>query len=341
MGVRFQRFLHSTFFSLLVLIALVAGIGYIAYNLTQTYKQEPDFGGMVTIRQAKMINTLSDELVLTQDMIRKYITSPEVLAPIAARYEWNAPYEEMCERIEIRERLATHNSFIIVVNAGSPERSLSIARALASSFLQDYRAQWSARSREYLAESDSILASYNRDLEDLFRRRETFQDEDQLRPLNNEVEMRAINDQLVEAQKQFLAAYGAFVAGIEERRASAQMELELAQSTFTENDARVRMMRLRLDQLERRSEAVRSLMASQKPDLYRLTMDPEELVGLPDDIVYFYDNVQVLQRLKLSMMIDTLIEEKKKMISDELTNRDNIRRMLNSNSCDVFIREVR
>ena len=341
MGVRFQRFLHSTLFSLLVLIALVAGIGYIAYSVTQTYKQEPDFGGMVTIRQAKMLNTLSDGLVLTQDMIRKYITRPDVLNPIAARYEWTVPYQEMCEKIEIRERLATHNSFIVVVNAGNPERSLSIARALASDFLRDYREQWSARSREYLAESENILAGYNRDLEDLFRRRECFQEEDQLRPLNNEVEMKAINDQLVEAQKQFLAAYGGYIAGIEERRAAAEAELEAARSTFTENDARVRLLKLRYDQLQQRSEDVRAVISTQKPDLYRLTMDPEELVGLPDDIVYFYDNVQVLQRLKLSMMIDMLIEEKKKMISNELTDRDNIRRMLNSNSCDVFIREVR
>ena len=69
-------------------------------------------------------------------------------------------------------------------------------------------------------------------------------------------------------------------------------------------------------------------------------MEPKKLTGLPNDILYFYDNVQTLQQLKLSLMLKSLIEEKEKTLDKERKNKTTIKRLLDSDSCDVFIREV-
>ena len=47
MGNKLKRILHSPLFSLVVLVILVGCLGYIAYSVTESYKIEPDFGGMV------------------------------------------------------------------------------------------------------------------------------------------------------------------------------------------------------------------------------------------------------------------------------------------------------
>ena len=69
-------------------------------------------------------------------------------------------------------------------------------------------------------------------------------------------------------------------------------------------------------------------------------MNPSRLTGLPNDILYFYDNVQTLQQLKLALMLGSLIEEKEKMLEQEQQKKNTIERLLESNSCDVFIREM-
>ena len=68
--------------------------------------------------------------------------------------------------------------------------------------------------------------------------------------------------------------------------------------------------------MDRQCKNLRETIAKQKPDLYRLSMEPKKLTGLPNDILYFYDNVQTLQQLKLSLMLKSLIEEKELLVAD-------------------------
>ena len=78
---RFHRLFHSTWFSLLFLLVLVAGLATLAYYVTKSFQKEPDFGGMVTIRQADMEidNVLPDgNLRLSRSMVLDYITNKDV-----------------------------------------------------------------------------------------------------------------------------------------------------------------------------------------------------------------------------------------------------------------------
>ena len=325
-----QKFFHSTFFSLLVLLALVAILGYIAYNVTQTYQKEPDFGGMVTLRQADMqLNGAStDTLRLTRGMILNYITSREVLEPLAARHSWNISYKEMARAIDVKERLSSQNSYIVIANTGNAKRSTQIARELSLSFLENYRRKWVEQSKSQLT------ACAERKL------KLRFQDKNELRPLNTEIEMKALNEQLIEAQKQFQTAYGAYISGLEAKRSELQLEYDLARQVYGDENIEIRNMKLQLAELDRQCIENQQKLARQKPDLYRMTMNPPKLTGLPTDILYFYENVQTLQQLKLALMLSSLIEDKEKMLEQEQQKKNTIERLLDSNSCDVFIREV-
>ena len=53
-----------------------------------------------------------------------------------------------------------------------------------------------------------------------------------------------------------------------------------------------------------------------------------------------YDNIQTLQRLKLAMMLDSIIEEKVKKLEEERRKKDTVERLIETHSSDVFIREV-
>ena len=71
-----------------------------------------------------------------------------------------------------------------------------------------------------------------------------------------------------------------------------------------------------------------------------MNMEPKKLTGLPNDILYYYENIQTLQQLKLALMLGSIIEDKEKMLEREIKKKRTIERLLDSNSCDVFIREV-
>lgn len=337
-----QRFLHSTFFSLIVLLILVALLCYIAYSVTKTYQQEPDFGGMVTLRQADMnLNgTSTDTLHLTRDMILEHITSRDVLEPLAARHGWNVPYEEMLEAIDVKERLSSQNSYIVITNTRDAARSSLMARALSLSFLESYRKKWVIQSKTQLISCAERIKVLQKELCDLKKLKLRFQEQNELRPLNTEIEMTALNEQLVEAQNQFLAAYGAFISNMEAKRSELQLEYDLACQIYSKDNVAIRNLELQLSELNRQCVENRKKFAQQKPDLYRMTMTPSKLVGLPNDILYFYENVQTLQQLKLALMLNSLIEDKEKMLEQEQQKKNTIERLLSSNSCDVFIREV-
>lgn len=339
---RFQKFVHSTFFSLFVLLVLVSLLGYIAYNVTKTYQKEPDFGGMVTLRQANMnLNgNTTDSLHLTRSMILDHITSKEILEPLAVQYGWNLPYEEMVKAIDVKERLSSQNSYIVIANTGQIERSTKIARALSLSFLDSYRKTWVVKSKRQLVLCNDRIQNYQKELSDLMELKVRFQDRNELRPLNTEIEMTALNEQLVEAQNQFLAAYGAYINSMETKRAELQLEYDLASQIYSEDNVELKNMKLKLAELERQCVEIRKKLAQQKPDLYRMRLNPQKLTGLPNDILYFYENVQTLQQLKLALMLNSLIEDKKKMLEQEEEKKNTIQRLLDSKSCDVFIREV-
>lgn len=337
-----QRIIHSNLFSLLVLLILVAGLAYVAWDFTRTYRKEPDFGGMVTLRQAdlKLDGTSAEVLHLNRDMILNYITDKKILEPIAARYGWNVLYEEMVDSIDVKQRLSSQNSYIVIANTRNAERSLKVAGALSLSFLEEYRKKWVVQSRRQLQACAERIDNLRQELCELKKLKSRFRDENELRPLNTEIEMQALNEQLVEAQNQFLTAYGAYISGLEAKRSELQLEYDLARQVYSSDNAEIRNMQLKLAELERQCEENRRKLSRQKPDLYRLTMNPSRLTGLPNDILYFYDNVQTLQQLKLALMLGSLIEEKEKMLEQEQQKKNTIERLLESNSCDVFIREM-
>jgi len=277
---------------------------------------------------------------LSREGIMKHITSREVLLPIAKQYNWTVPFEEMLKAIDVKERLSSQRSFVVLVSTMNAERSNRIARALSFSFLEFYRKDWSKKSRENLRICDRKIKMYTQELAELQEARRNLQEKKQLIPVNSADEMRAVNEQLVEAQKQFLAAYGAYVMKMEEKRSELQLQYDLARQVSTENNASLRRMRAQLQELDRQCSALRTKLARQKPNLYRLSLKPQKLVGLPNDILYFYDNVQTLQQLKLALMLDSIIEEKQNMLDKEKKKKTTVERLLETKSCDVFIREV-
>ncbi len=341
-GRTLKRFFHSWFFSLLILLILVGALLHLARNVTETYHREPDFGGMVILRQAdmKLDDTSVTSLRLTRDMILNYVTSREVLEPIAKHCGWNESFEEMQRAIDVKDRLSATNSFIVVADTKLMRRSVRLARELSLSFLEYYRKKWHEQSRNQLALCDERLAKLQQELCDLKKLNLRFQDKSDLRPLNTEIEMAALNEQLVEAQKQFLSAYGTYITGLEAKRAELQLEYDMARQIYTENALELKHMKLKLMELNRQCEVSRKRFSEQRPDIYRLTMNPQKLENTPNDIVYYYENIQTLQQLKLALMLGGLIDDKEAMLTKEQQKKNTIERLLSSNSCDVFIREV-
>ncbi|MDR0931554.1 MAG: hypothetical protein LBM70_00830 [Victivallales bacterium] len=338
---KLYRFLNSTGFSIFFIGVLTAALAATAYYVTKSLHVEPDFGGMVTIRQTDLDGSDSTGYKrLSRNMILSYITSPEVLDPIAEKYGWDVSREKMLAVIDVKERLSIQHSYIIIANTKNMQRSVRVARALTLAFLEDYRKHWTLQSKEILVECDKKIAAYQKELVALNNLKERFDRKSELHPINNEIEMKALNDQLVEAQNQFLTAYGAYVSSMEEKRSTLQLELSLARQIFTEDDTEIKNMTRKLKELDRQCQEIQKKLEQQKPDLYRMTTEPQKLVGLPNNIVYFYENIQSLQQIKLALMLSSIIEEKEKMLEREEKKKQTIERLLDSNSCDVFIREV-
>ncbi len=336
-----QRFLSSPLFSLIVLVLLVSILAGIAYSVTKAYQKEPDFGGMLTLRQADMeIDGVGGvPLRLSRDMILSYVTSPAVLKPVAEKYSWNVSFEQMKSAIDVKERLSSQNSYIVTVNTGNMERSAKITRELVVRFLENYRREWAKQSRSQLDQCSDRITNFQKELGELKSYKGRFQESETLTPLNTDIEMTALNEQLAEAQTQFTSAYAAYISNMESKRAEFQLEYDLARLVYTEDNAQLRKMKMKLDELGRQCDEIRRKMREQKPDLFRMTMDPPKLEGLPSDILYFYDNVQTLQKQKLGLMLDSLIKNKESMLKDEQKKKRTIQHLLDSNSCDVFVRE--
>ncbi len=337
----FQRFLHSTIFSLLVLLVLVGVLAGIAYFVTATYQKNPDFGGMVTLRQADMkLDPSEDSLQLTRGIILDHITSQMVLEPIATRCGWDCSYDEMVKSIDVRDRLSSQNSYIVIAHTGNAERSAKVAYELALSFLDFYRKQWNERGKLQTLACAERIDNFNQELCRLKKLKLRFQDHDELRPLNTEIEMTALNSQLVEAQNQFMKAYGNFISNMNAKRAELQLEYDMSKQIYSEDYVEVKNMKLRLDELARQCENIQKSFTSQSPNIYQMTVDSPKLEGVPNDVLYYYENVQTLQQMKLALMLNSLIEDKEKMLKQEQQNKTTLERLLANNSCDVFIREV-
>ena len=338
---QFRHSLLNKIISGILLLLVVIGMIYAGYNIAETYRKKTDFGGMVTLRQADMELGIGDELSpLNRESILAFITRQETLLRIAKLYNWNTSFDEMLKSIDVKERLSSQRSFVILVNAKNVERSNRIARALSFAYLEHYRKGWSRRSREGLKVCERKIKIFKQELIELQEARSNLQEKRQLIPVNSVDEMKAVNDQLVEAQKQFLTAYGAYVVRMEEKRSDLQLQYDLARQTATENSNSLKTIKAQLKELDRQCADLRLKLAKQKPNLYRLDLKPQKLEGLPNDILYFYDNVQTLQQLKLALMLDSIIEEKRNMLDKEKRKKTTIERLLASNSCDVFIREV-
>ena len=339
---KLTKFLHSTIFSLVVLLILVGAMYYIATSITSTYYKEPDFGSMIMIRQTDigLTGNTPQDLILNRQMILDHITSAEVLVPIAKKYGWNVSIDEMKKSIDVRERQESRKTFIIYVNTNDNKRSMDITKALAQSFVDNYKTKWKARSKQILEKCQAKITILKKDLKDLHALKEKFGQRGDLQPSNNDIEMQAVNEQLVMAQQEFLKAYGNYINSMEAKRGELQLKYDLATKIYTPEDKAVKNLKIQLDEMDRQCKHIREVIAKQKPDLYRLTLEPKKLTGLPGNILYYYDNVQTLQQLKLSLMLKTLIEEKEKALDKERRNISTIERLLDSDSCDVFIREV-
>lgn len=337
----FRRFVRHSWLSISVFVLLVAGIIYSAWEITERYKQKPDFGGIVTLRQGDLgLDFNGETLQLNRGMIVRTLTDPKILLPLAKKYGWNEPYGELVKRIEIKERLSSQRSFSILVNTMNVERSILVARALAMAFLAEYQKVWESRNKKNLLICEKKIESLQQELNELKNARRVMRENRELVPVSTEVEMAAVNNQLVEAQKQFMSAYGTYIAKLEEKRSEMQIQYNLAKQIYTSNDARLQTLKMQLDEIVRLSRDFGEKMISQKPDLYKMTVQPKKISGLPSDILYFYDNIQTLQRLKLTMMIDSIIEDKVKNLEEEIRKKDTVERLIETHSSDVFIREV-
>ena len=337
----FRKFIRHSWLSIVMFVLLVAAIIYSAYEITEKYKQMPDFGSIVTLRQGELdLDFNMGSLRLTRGMILKTLTDPRILMPLAKKYDWNEPYGELIKKIEVKERLSSHRSFSIFVNTQNAERSIKVARALALAFLAEYQKDWEAVNKKNLIKTVKKIQMFQQELNELKAVRQTMQETKELHPVSTEIEMEAINAQLVEAQKQFMSAYGAYISKMEEKRSEMQLQYDLARQLYTENDARLRKLKMELMEINRLCEELSRKLISQKPDLYKMTLTPKKLTGLPGDILYFYDNIQTLQRLKLAMMLDSIIEDKIKKLEDERRKKETVERLLETHSSDVFIREV-
>ena len=336
-----RKFIRHSGISVVLFIFVTGLIIYIAYQITEKYQQKPDFGGMVTLRQADMdLDFNGDTVRLTRAMILKTITDPKILEPIAKKYDWNEPYAELVKNIDVRERLSSQRSFSIIVNTMGVGRSSKVARALSLAFMQEYQKNWETANKANLAKSEAKIKTYLQELEELKNTRQVLQETKELRPLESPEEMLALNNQLLEAQKQFMEAYGAYITKMEGKRSDLQLQYDLARQLYTPNDARLRNMKIQLAEMDRQCEAIRKKLAEQKPDLYKMTLKPKKLVGMPNDILYLYENIQSLQRLKLSMMLDSIIENKNKQLEKERKKKDTVERLIENHTSDVFIREV-
>ena len=336
-----RKFIRHSGISVILFLFAVAAIIYIAVQITEKYQQQPDFGGMVTLRQADMELDFNGNTVrLTRSMILKTVTDQKILLPIAKRYGWDKPYVELVSNIEVKERLSSQRSFSILVNTRNAMRSAQVARALSMAFLAEYQKNWEKRNKENLVRSEQKIKMFQQELADLKDAKQILQETKELRPVSTPEEMEAINTQLVEAQKQFMTAYGAYITRMEEKRSEMQLQYDMARQIYTENDAKLRNLKRQLAELERQCETTRRKFSQQKPDLYKMTIKPKKLVGLPGDILYYYDNIQTLQRLKLAMMLDSIIEDKVKTLDNERRKKETVERLIETHSSDVFIREV-
>ena len=336
-----RKFIRHSGISVILFFFVIAGLIYAAYQIAEKYQNKPDFGGMVTLRQADMDLDFNGNTVrLSRAMILDIIKARRILEPVAKKFDWNEPYSELVRCVDVKERLSSQRSFSILVNTMNADRSVRVARALSLAFVAEYQKAWEAKNKENLVRSDAKIKMLQQELNDLKDARRVLQETKELRPIGTPVEMEAINTQLVEAQKKFMEAYGAYISRMEEKRSEMQLQYDLSRQIYTEKDSRLRIMKMQLAELDRQCAVIRRKLAEQKPDLYKMTLKPRKLTGLPNDILYFYDNIQTLQRLKLAMMLDSIIEEKNKILDNERRKKDTVERLIESHSCDVFIREV-
>ena len=337
----FRQFVRHSWLSISIFVLLIAAIIYSAFEITDKYKQMPDFGGIVTLRQGELdLDFNGDTLRLTRGMILGTITDPKILLPLAKKYGWNEPYGELVKQIEVKERLSAQRSFSILVNTMNAKRSIKVARALANVFLNEYQKKWEVHNKINLLKCAEKIKLLEQEIKDLKSNRQKIRQNKELLPISSELEMEAINRQLVEAQKQFMTAYGAYISKMEDKRSEMQLQYNLAKQIYTENDARLLTLKLQLEGIDRLTRELGEKLIAQKPDLYKMTIKPKKLTGLPGDILYFYDNIQTLQQLKLALMLDSIIEDKIKTLEDERRKKDTVERLIETHSSDVFIREV-
>ncbi len=336
-----KKFFSAPGYSAAAVLAATFVLLLSLYGVVRIFKPEVDVGGMVVLRQTDMgmDSLMTNGSRLSRSMILNYITSPEVIMPVAASCKWNVPYEQMAEAVDVKERLSTQNSYTIIVHTGKAELSGPIAKALAQRFLDYYRQKWSVAAEKHLKPSAELVTRMRAELDDLLNYRSVLRQRSDLKPLNTEIELQALNEQLLAAQEQFLTAYGAYISTIEAKRTEMQLEYDMACRLYTQDAPEIKIMRLKLKAMNRISAESREKFARQKPELYRMTLEPQKLTGLPNDVLYFYDNVQSLQQLKLALMIDSLIKDKEKMLEKEKQNIKVIERMLKNNTCDVSMRE--
>lgn len=303
---------------------------------------EQDFAGMFILRQTEYDTTGKQKIFprLTKEILWKAITEQQNLLSVAEKHGWDIPYEEMLTQISVKERLSSRNSFLIHVDTGTPERSANIAKDLVFQFFNDYRTQWQNRCTEFLNQEKIKTEELKKEVQELKELKDEFSADSSLYISCNDFELASVNSQLSFLQQQFLSAYGAYITSLEEKYTELKIQRDLALQLYTEHDTTVKQFNRQLSELENKKELLRQRMKEQKPELYRLSLHPKKLTGLPENILYFYENIQELQRIKLFLIRKNLLEEKEGNLQKELQLMNTLQDLLDSNSCDIFFREV-
>jgi len=337
-----QKIFRSTWFSIIVLAILIGALITVAHSVIQSYQVVPDFGGMVTIRQSDTDgdSTSLDRIILTTGMIQQYITAEKNLLPVAAQYGWDIPYEKMVKQIEIQQKITAKNCFVISVNTGNLSRSRDIAEALTRKFIESYRQQWERINRQNLINCKKRVVAFENELKELLKVQQNLKFAVEVRAVKNDIELQALNEQLVAAQSNFFTAYCGYVSGLADKYNETKMELDIALKVSTPEDPKVKALSVYLDAMKNTIENFEKELNRQNPDVYSMKITPEKLYNMPPHVSFLYDNIQRLQQLKLSMLLPSIIQNKQQLLEAEQRKKSTLEHLLNSNSCDVFIREI-
>lgn len=324
------------------MFVFIGVVAILAHYCAEYYRPNIDFGGAVNIsRTVGRGNSITVEILpLSEDMILETITTPAVLDSLTKDYGWNVSQQEMLKSIEVKVNLSTYNNYVLVVNTHNPERSRAIALYLGQLFYDEYKQQWEIACQEYLNDTKEELKLLEKELEGYKATQKKLKKEHELLPIDSELNLKDINSKLSRAQDQFLEAYREYFSRIDKMRSVLQLDIDLAQRVMSPDNIELIEMQQKLEELDKQSVELDENMLTQNPDIYRMAEEYPKITGLPNSVVYLYENIQILQKQKLSLILEGIIKDKEQLMKKQKQEVSTIKKLLESDSCDLQLRDI-